>query len=389
MQENSGCLETAVTDQPQTGRAARWFHVPESRRVSWLTRVCEGMPIDSEDYRSVDDQHWERIASYLSDESTPEDAAATRDWLAAHPAEATSIEALSEALDRLGVVSTRPIDVDAAARRSAELRRPRTLAFRRDSSSRSWATRSTGLRIAAGLALAVTGGLFWRALRSDEAGPAVAQSYRAETGAPDSIRLADGTLAILAPHAELDIREGFGTTHRDVELKGLGYFDVAKNEAAPFVVRAGTAEIRDIGTAFTVRADGVEGVRVAVHQGIVIVREEGASTNDGIVLKAGDHATVGAGAEIARGGVSENELQWTSGRLVFRDTPVSELVREIRRWYGINLEVSEELAGRGVNTDLTDFTVPQVIQTLELALSARAVVRGDTVRLEAREGAKR
>jgi transmembrane sensor len=338
----------------------------------------------------VDDAHWERLASYLSDEARGDETTAIRNWLSANSTEAASLEVLSGAIERIAVVPDRQIDIDAALRQSAALRRSRSmLPFegRRRAGSAPRARWIPILRAAAALAVIATGSLLWRAVEN-RPGPSVASVFRADGLTPDTVHLPDGSVAILAPHSELRLAADFGRGERRVELTGLGYFDLAPAGGAPFIVTAGDAEIRDIGTVFTVRSDPRDGVRVAVHEGMVIVRGGGTSA-DGLVLRAGDHATVGPKAEIARGGVSSDELQWTRGQLVFRDAPAGEVARDVGRWYGISLQLSAALANRAVNTDLSGQPLSQVIRTLELALGARAVTIGDTVRLEVREATPR
>jgi ferric-dicitrate binding protein FerR (iron transport regulator) len=137
----------------------------------------------------------------------------------------------------------------------------------------------------------------------------------------------------------------------------------------------------DVGTTFTVRDDDGGRVRVAVTSGSV--RLTGAAHSDsGVVLAAGDVATLGDAsvAAVGRGAVREDETAFTRGRLVFRDAPLADVVVELRRWYGVELRVGDSAAARRRLTATFEGETPeQAMAIIGAALGARIERRGDTV----------
>jgi transmembrane sensor len=345
---------------------------------------------------------WEAIARFLAGESHDAEAESVRAWLGAHPGDADLVRELDGALDRLAVTSASEIDVEGALERVAERRdepdvlplRPR-LASSPTNVAPRWSSRAT-LRAAAVLVVAATGALVLRATRpTTPSSPAAGRTYATAPGQRDSVRLPDGSRVVLGPGSRLVVAASYGAPARDVELTGEGYFDVMHDDAHTFTVRAGGATIRDVGTTFTVRTSearaGGPRVRVAVRSGAVLLGGEptasGAPDGEerGVVLHEGDVGVVQAdGRAVARPGASTaDDTAWTEGRLVFREAPLDEVRDELRRWYGLELRVANDVgtavAGRHLTASFDGRSADQVLRVLGLALGARVERRGDTV----------
>ena len=351
------------------------------------------MPNQTPDLPPRDDSaDWEAIARYFAGESTPEEAKAVRAWLEAHPSEAAALNGLSGMIAQLGGATPPGLDVEAALKRVTERRDaadvipldsrrgPSRTPVRVAVPARRW--QSIALPAAAAAVLLIGGGLWWHSLqnRGYTNPPAAAATFATAAGKRDSVRLADGTRVLLAPESRLTVAAGYGNTVRDVELTGEAYFDVHHDAARPFMVRAGGAAIRDIGTTFTVRATGSNEVRVAVTSGSVSIGAADAAPNAAVVLRPGDAATYAATGQtlVQRGGAAEPDTAWTSGRLVFREAPVETVRLELRRWYGIDLVIDSSFASRHLSMTVEGETPDQVLQVIALSLGATVQRQGTT-----------
>lgn len=348
---------------------------------------------------------WEAISRYLAGESPDAEADAVRAWLAERPEDAELVTALDRTLDRLAMVPTAEIDVEAALAR-ATVRREAERDAERDTAdvrpirrapaapvapvapARRSIWRSTGLRAAAAvLVVATGGGLLWRARQPASFGPP--RTFVTGIGQRDSVSLPDGSHVVIGPSSRLVVASGYGDPNREVELTGEGYFDVKHDDAHTFTVRAGTATIRDVGTVFTVRTGDADRVRVAVREGAVLL--DGAAAGRGVVLHQGDVGVVeGPGhAQAQRGTATSDDVAWTAGRLVFREAPLSEVAAELRRWYGLELRVTDSaLARRPLTASFAGDTPDHVLEVIGLALGARVERHGDTAVVRPAEGAR-
>jgi ferric-dicitrate binding protein FerR (iron transport regulator) len=334
--------------------------------------------------------NWDAIARYLAGEGSAEEQAAVRRWLADHPDDARVVGALDGVLSRLKPDADfgRSIDVEAAlasvnARRSRpELRVVRGPASRiREVGA---ARRSRWMPYAAAAAAAAVlfvGAREFADRRSSATGaPTVAaRTLTTPAGGRDSVLLPDGTRVTLGPGSALTMAEGFGESERRVSLTGDAFFTVVHDDAKPFIVTANGATIRDIGTAFVVHSDS-SGVRVAVTEGIVEVNSTGRPST---TLNAGDAAAVSPTGDVStqRGVGAADDLAWVTGRLVFRDAALTEVSEDLRRWYGVTLNIPEPALRRRLYTgSFQGDSLGSVLDAIAAAVGATVQRQpGDTI----------
>ncbi len=333
---------------------------------------------------------WEVLARYLAGESSAAEAAGVRRWLEEHP---EVLGGLEQPLARLRHAPPADLDVeDALGRVHARMDAaplhvlPATTTGSRRVLGGGWVG---ALRAAAVVAVLVGGALVARQLLRGPIGirpfgqaVAAARSYRTGIGQRDSVLLPDGTRVLLGPASTLTVAANF-STQRVVTLQGEALFDVRHDTAHPFTVRAGDALVQDIGTRFMVVGDAGERVRVVVTEGAVRLSSaraaNGAATS--LVLSAGDAGTVESDGRtvVQPHADAREELAWTRGLLVFRGAPIAEVAAGLRRWYGVELRVSDPaLAQRHLTTSFNGEPRERVLQVIALALGGHIELRGDT-----------
>lgn len=153
-----------------------------------------------------------------------------------------------------------------------------------------------------------------------------AADMRTGMGEVREIVLPDGGTAWLDTDSAIALAYD-GDARNVTVIKGQAWFDVA-DEARPFVVRTHDTTITDIGTVFGVRRDG-EATEVFVSEGEVRV-ECRASL---VAVRPGAMAACTRdGLTDARPADVEAARVWQSGRLVFVDRPLGEVLKEIDRY---------------------------------------------------------
>jgi transmembrane sensor len=208
-------------------------------------------------------------------------------------------------------------------------------------------------------------------------------------GIRDSLTLKDGTRVILGPLSSVKIAAGYGASTREVEIRGDAWFDVTHDEKKPFTVRAGDATIVDVGTRFAVRSDAGSGIAVSVTEGSVSLHGANVSAAQAVILQAGDNGLLGKDGHIvtSRGTVNEDDVAWMSGKLVFREAPVTEVISSVRRWYGIELQVSDSaLVNRHITATFRGEAPEKMLEVLGLVLGADIERHGDTAVVHAQKG---
>ncbi len=200
------------------------------------------------------------------------------------------------------------------------------------------------------------------------------------------ITLPDGTHVTLGAKSEIKVR--FGDGERRVELtRGDAFFDIAANDARPFVVDAGGTLIRDIGTKFDVRRRAGK-VEVGVLEGIVEVEPDGLLPTTHAVrrIEAGQRVRAretGFGPIVASVDVGRVETApaptgaWREGQLAYDDTALTDVVADLNRYYRPGVKLAS--ADIGKTRLAASFKVDEIDKFLtELpSVAAVKVVRED------------
>jgi transmembrane sensor len=159
-----------------------------------------------------------------------------------------------------------------------------------------------------------------------------AHSYSTGIGEQRTIQLLDGSTVELNARSKIKVR--LTDRQRDVALiEGQALFRVAKDKQRPFVVRAGDAQVRAVGTEFDVYKKQAETV-VTVVEGRVETYSETDGTNAAaIVLSAGEQLTVlpHTVTKPTRADTAA-ATAWLQKRLIFEETPLKEVAEEFNRY---------------------------------------------------------
>ena len=156
-------------------------------------------------------------------------------------------------------------------------------------------------------------------------------------GMNKQLTLADGTRVWLNAESSLQYPETFADKEqRIVYLKGEAYFEVAKDSLHPFLVKTDVLETRVLGTAFNVRAYSPEDTQVTLVEGSVKVSDK---HHHELQLKPGEHATIQQGGALKSAQVEEASAyrSWADGQFYFDDTELVEIMRELGRWYNVDI----------------------------------------------------
>ena len=228
-----------------------------------------------------------------------------------------------------------------------------------------------------------------------------------EHGERRLMSLDDGSVVQLAPDTVLRVR--LRAEERDIWLeKGNALFHVAKDPYRAFFVTAGNATVQSVGTVFDVEAQQDNGMTITVAEGKVAVlpsrsrsifhqwnltSTQSLITSDihqssgslgqkliegAVYVRAGQQLAVsGAGAGTVHGVNTDDVLGWAAIRLVFKATPLSEVVEECNRYSGIRLIVRDDELARRPVTGVFNASDPETLLAfIEAAADVRVTPEG-------------
>lgn len=148
--------------------------------------------------------------------------------------------------------------------------------------------------------------------------------------------LSDGTVVLLNADSKITFPTRFTGNKRTVKLVGEAYFKVSKNKHLPFIVEAGNLSTRVLGTEFNLKAYPHSDVNVTLIKGSVAVNAEGKE----VMLKPGENAEYSENKDIEVTTVdTEGYIQWKDGYFYFDNVPLIDVVRDLGRWYNVNIEI--------------------------------------------------
>jgi transmembrane sensor len=157
-------------------------------------------------------------------------------------------------------------------------------------------------------------------------------SYSTGIGEQRTVQLADGSTVELNARSTIQVHL---TEHqRDVTLlEGQALFRVAKDKLRPFVVRAGDAQVRAVGTEFDVYKKPTATVVTVVEGRVETYDESDSPGTAAIVLSAGEQLTV-LPHTVTKPTRTDTAVAtaWVQKRLIFEETPLSDVAQEFNRY---------------------------------------------------------
>jgi ferric-dicitrate binding protein FerR (iron transport regulator) len=147
--------------------------------------------------------------------------------------------------------------------------------------------------------------------------------------------LPDGSKVWLNAASSVRYPVAFSGTERTVEISGEAYFEIAADASMPFRVKINeTTTVEVLGTRFNINAYREEkGIHTTLSEGAVRVKMGNLSA----VLAPGQQAIIQSDIQVIRNANIDQALAWKEGLFNFQDMPFDEVMRQLSRWYDIDV----------------------------------------------------
>lgn len=214
---------------------------------------------------------------------------------------------------------------------------------------------------------------------SQDAGKAASVYNQLSTPKGRQFRLVlpDGTKVWLNAASSLRYPTVFDGNTRRVDVTGEVFFEVAQNHRQPFYVNVDQqAQIRVLGTQFNINAYSNEAsIRTTLVDGGIQVRPGADSDSSSFVtLKPGQQAEIKpAGSKTRLQPVRlinnpniDKAIAWKNGLFNFEDASLEEVMRQIERWYDIDVVYEEGIPNITFGGKMTnDVSLSGLLKTLK------------------------
>lgn len=181
------------------------------------------------------------------------------------------------------------------------------------------------------------------------------------------LTLSDGTRVWLNALSSIRFPVSFSGDSRMVEITGEAYFEVAGDEKKPFLVKAAGQTIQVLGTSFNVNAYTDEyTLNTTLLEGAVKVKVDRRGGEE-VVLQPGQQARMqGTGISVENRVDTEQVTAWKNGQFNFNHTNLSSVLRQLSRWYDIDVKFEGPVPERSFRGKITrDLNLSQVLAVLQ------------------------
>jgi ferric-dicitrate binding protein FerR (iron transport regulator) len=150
------------------------------------------------------------------------------------------------------------------------------------------------------------------------------------------INLPDGSKISLNRNSVLTYRENFGKRNRNVKLTGEAFFEIAPDASKPFIIDAGKANVKVVGTSFNVITNNTESeVEVYVKTGKVNLSDKSGSQS--IDLEPGFIGKMNSKISEKTPNENPNYLSWNTGLLVYEGQKLDVVFSDLKRVYNMDI----------------------------------------------------
>lgn len=170
------------------------------------------------------------------------------------------------------------------------------------------------------------------------------QEFVAAYGTRSTVVLPDGSKVWLNSGSKLSYGNDFNQNSRKVFLTGEAFFKVAANKFKPFDVVTGRFTVRAVGTEFNVFSYDNDEFETSLERGATQLFQSGNINQEPVLkMKPGQRVVYNSRQDkltLSNDDVSQFSA-WREGKLIFKNTSMSEVIMKLERWYNVDIELKD------------------------------------------------
>ncbi len=216
----------------------------------------------------------------------------------------------------------------------------------------------------------------------------VTNTIQTPKGGKYQVRLPDGSKVWLNSASTLSYPTTFAGNERKVQLEGEAYFEISPNKNIPFRVQSGNQIVEVLGTHFNINSyDDEDYIKTTLLEGSVkvILNSKPNVISNTRLLKPGEQSLTKSSNSAIRieNADTEKAVAWKNGYFKFKNTPIREIMREIERWYDVELVYegkipTDEFTGFISN----DVKISAVLKIMEESGGVKFTVKGKKLKVK-------
>lgn len=343
----------------------------------------------------MDQENWELILAYLSDQENPDKKKQINEWLAKDPLhqqqldqacwlwkETVSVPQNNEWQDSFeaiqNIIQSQNIQQEISNSATAK-------ADKGKKTIRLWPYAAF-----TSVAAAVICALFVFLYKNQAPAKIIPVTWVSKTAVPGKILdvlLPDSTEIWLNSGSTISYPENLNhASLRTVKLKGEAFFKVKRDPQHPFIVHSSNIQTRVLGTSFNIRDWAGHHAEVTVLTGKVAVSKDSAGRQTAVIhLLPNQKAVYEAGSSsLLLRNIDEAALaaNWITGKMVFEQLPLKEVFETIARKYAVQIITKESYKDCKLTAHFNNVSLPEVLKTLSLTLGIHYSIHQNIVHIK-------
>ena len=318
---------------------------------------------------SVNDKYEALIMSYLDGQCTSEEACELLSWVAESEENRLYFKALKDQNEVWSLTDFAMPEFDEAEVEAAlDAVNAKIDALEEEANVVQMPWLRKNYRYVSGVAAAFLIALFVGFLVRNPFNSTVTYAYNGQN--ESAYTLPDGTSVNFSDEGTLSYSRHFAKSNRNVEFEGSAYFDVAKDEAMPFVIHCSNVDVEVLGTSFLINADNeADRYTLDLYTGKVKMTafdEKGQEWSQ-IQVNPGERGVWNASEGLKTmtySEVKEEELL-TERVLVFDNENQSKIVEALEYIYKVEIDLAESCASKKLTARFSDDeSIDDVLETI-------------------------
>lgn len=195
-----------------------------------------------------------------------------------------------------------------------------------------------------------------------------------DNGIKARLILPDSSQVWLNSGSEIIYPDRFSGSTREIKFRGEGYFKVKSDSLHPMIITTNKDfRIEVTGTEFNVKSYEDDSMAQAtLYSGRISLISKGKGVGKEMKMEMKPFQTciieankiVHISPMVSK--VAENTKAWKEGRLIFSDTPMQEVVKILRRWHGVEIEVADaKILDYKITADFNSESMVQIANILK------------------------
>ena len=196
-----------------------------------------------------------------------------------------------------------------------------------------------------------------------------------ENGVKAKTVLPDGSTVLLNSGSTISYPDKFVGDTREITFSGEGYFNVVSDSLKPMIIKTGhNLDVMVRGTEFNLKTFDSTKIETTLYSGKITLitgsDKKGVVSYTEVLPNTKSYVNENGYVKLQKMDKMLNTATraWTKGRLIFDNTPMPQVIKELERWHGINIVVTDNsILKYNITADFNSESIVQIADLIKLS----------------------